>query len=120
MLDVKFNCGLSMAMANLGTCNVIRVTLNIQGTEQTTQFSEAEVLIWLGPQVRAKPDVRIPIQRTLMGGDASPSSILVKTRMLWRIAHLLGIAVSFGSGQVEKYTEELSLAVMPRICKGGM
>merc|ERR1719210_1541897 len=85
--------------------NAKRATLNFQGTEQTTRFSEAGVLICAGPQVRARLNARILTRRTLMAGNALPSSIPAKIRMLWRIARLLGTAGRLGIGEVGKYTE---------------
>jgi len=90
--------------------NALRATLNIQKIEQTTRFSEAKVLIWSGPRLRARRNAMIRIRSTLVGGDALPSSIPVKTPMLWQTARLLGTAVRFGTGEVGKYTEGPKLA----------
>merc|ERR1712142_28438 len=79
--------------------NALRATLNIQKIEQTTRFSEAKVLIWSGSRLRARRNAMIRIRSTLVGGDALPSSIPVKTPMLWQTARLLGTAVRFGTGQ---------------------
>jgi len=88
-----------------GNPNASRATLNIQKIEQTTRFSEAEVLIWSGPRMRARGNAIIQTRLTLVGGDAPPSSIPAKTPMLWQIARLLGTAVRLSTGQVGKYTE---------------
>merc|ERR1719204_9607 len=55
--------------------NALRATLNIQEIEQTTRFSEAEVLIWSEPRLLARRNAMIRIRLTLVGGDALQSNI---------------------------------------------
>jgi len=88
-----------------GNPNALRATLDIQEIEQTTRFSEAEVLTWSEPRMRARLNAIIRTQLTLVGGDVLPSNIPVKIPMLWLIARLLGTAVGFDTGEVAKYIE---------------